>query len=61
MRLRWAGHVASIVEMRNAYVIFIVISEVKRPLGRRKRRWEDNIKMYHKERGWKVVGWIYLA
>jgi hypothetical protein len=34
--------------------------EGKRPLERPRRRWEDNIRMYFKERGWDV-DWIYLA
>jgi hypothetical protein len=39
-------------EMRNAYEIMIAKSEGKRPLGRSKRRWEDDIRMYFKETGW---------
>jgi hypothetical protein len=34
--------------------------EGKRPLGRPRRRWEDNIKMDHRERGWNVTDWIDL-
>jgi hypothetical protein len=43
MRLRWAGHVARMVEKRNAYRILVETAERKRPLGRHWRRWEDNI------------------
>jgi hypothetical protein len=44
--MRWAGHVASTGEMRNANK-----PEGKRPLGRPKCRWEDNIRMDVKEIG----------
>jgi hypothetical protein len=42
-RMRWAGHVAVIGERRCAYWILVVRTEVRRPLGRPKSRWEDNI------------------
>jgi hypothetical protein len=45
-RMRWAGHVATMGEMRNAYNILIGKPEGKRPLGRTKHRWEDNIGIY---------------
>jgi hypothetical protein len=35
--------------------------EGKRPLGRPRHRWVDNIKMYLREIGWDVVDWIDLA
>jgi len=41
----WAGNVACIGEMRNAYTILIGRPEGKRPLGERTYRWEDNITM----------------
>ncbi|KAJ4434206.1 hypothetical protein ANN_22754 [Periplaneta americana] len=44
-RLRWAGHVARMGESRNAYRVLVERPEGKRPLGRPRRRWEDNIKM----------------
>jgi hypothetical protein len=44
-RRRWAGHVARIGEKRDAYKILVGKPEGKRPLGRPRRRWEDNIKM----------------
>jgi hypothetical protein len=44
-RMRWTRHVAQMGEKRNAYRIFVVKPEGKRPLGRPKRRWVDNIKM----------------
>jgi hypothetical protein len=44
-RMRWAGHVARMGEKRNAYRLLVGKTEGKRPLGRRRRRWVDNIKM----------------
>jgi hypothetical protein len=43
------------------YKISVVNSEVKRPLGRPRRRWEDNIKMDLKLTEWKQVYWFNLA
>jgi hypothetical protein len=45
-RMRWAGHVARMTEKRNAYRILMGTSEGKRPLGRPRRGWVDNIKIY---------------
>jgi hypothetical protein len=45
-RMRWAGHVARMWEPRNAYRILVGKPEGKRPLGRTRSRWEDNIKIY---------------
>jgi hypothetical protein len=42
-RMRWAGHVARTGEKRNAYRVLVGMSEGKRPLERRRRRWEDNV------------------
>jgi hypothetical protein len=44
-RRRWAGHVARMGEKGNAYRIFVGEPEGKIRLGRRRRRWVDNIKM----------------
>jgi hypothetical protein len=44
-RMRWAGHVARMGEGRGAFRILVGRSEGRRPLGRPRRRWEDNIKM----------------
>jgi hypothetical protein len=44
-RMMWAGHVARMVEGRDVYRILVGRSEGKRPLGRPRHRWEDNIKM----------------
>jgi hypothetical protein len=48
-------------ERRNAYRILMGKPEGKRPLGRPRRRWVDNIKMDLREIGWHVRDWIYLA
>jgi hypothetical protein len=50
-RMRWAGHVLCMGEMRNAYTILVGKPRRKRPLGRPRHRWEDNISMDL----WKVV------
>jgi hypothetical protein len=44
-RMRWAGPVARMGEVRGAYKILVERPEGRRPLGRPRRRWEDNIKM----------------
>jgi hypothetical protein len=44
-RMRWAGHVARMGDKRNVYRLLIGKPEGKRPLGRPRRRWIDNIKM----------------
>jgi len=49
MRMRWAGHVAHVGVLRNAYKIFVGMSEAKRALGKLRRRWKDNIKMVVQE------------
>ncbi|KAJ4434458.1 hypothetical protein ANN_23020 [Periplaneta americana] len=60
-RLRWAGHVARMGESRNAYRVLVGRPEGKRPLGRPRRRWEDNIKMDLREVGYDDREWINLA
>jgi hypothetical protein len=55
--MRWAGHVAWIGEKRNAYSIFVGKLKGKRPLGRPRRRWVNNIKMDLREIGWDGMGW----
>jgi hypothetical protein len=51
-RIRWAGHVARMGETRNAYRILVGNPEGKRPLGRPRLMWEDNIEMDLREMGW---------
>jgi hypothetical protein len=48
-------------ESRGAYRVLAEKPEGRRPLGRPRRRWEDNIKMDLRELGWGVVDWINLA
>jgi hypothetical protein len=50
-RMRWVGHVARIGEKRNGYRIWLGNPEGRRPLGRPRRRWVNNIKMYLRETG----------
>jgi hypothetical protein len=56
-RMRWEGHVARMGEKRNAYRLLVG----KRPLGRPRCRWVDNIRMDLGEVGWGDVDWIGLA
>ncbi|KAJ4444093.1 hypothetical protein ANN_05882 [Periplaneta americana] len=60
-RLRWAGHVARMGESRNANRVLVGRPEGKIPLGRPRRRWEDNIKMDLREVGYDGRDWINLA
>jgi hypothetical protein len=60
-RMRWAGHVARMRSNRTAYRILVGKPEGKRPLGRPRRRWVDNIKMDLREIGWDGVDWIDMA
>jgi hypothetical protein len=50
-RLRWAGHIVRMEEGRSAFKIFTGTPIGKRPFGRPRRRWEDNIRMDFKEIG----------
>jgi hypothetical protein len=56
-RMKWAGHVARMGEKMKAYRLLVG----KRPLGRPRRRWVDNIKRDLGEVGWGDVDWIDLA
>jgi hypothetical protein len=60
-RMRFAGHVARIGEKMNMYRLLVGKTEGKRPLGRPRRRWIDNIKMDLLEIGLNVEDWIGLA
>jgi hypothetical protein len=60
-RMRWAGHVARLGEKRNVYRILVGKPEGKRPLGRARRRWVDNVKMVLREIGWDGVDWMGMA
>ena len=60
-RLRWARHVARIEEGRGVHKVLVGKPEGKRPLGRPRRRWEDNIKMDLEEAGRGCGDWMELA
>ena len=60
-RMRWAGHVARIWERRGSYKVLVGKPEVKRPLGRPRRRWDVNIKMDLKEVRWRGMDWFDVA
>jgi hypothetical protein len=58
---RWVVNVARIGEKMNACKILVVKPEGKSPLGRPRRRWEDNIRMDLRETRWSGMDWIDLA
>ena len=60
-RMRRAGHVARMGEGRGVYRVLVGKPEGNRPLGRSRRRWEDNIKMNLQEVGCGGMDWIELA
>ena len=60
-RMRWAGHVARTGERRGVYRVLVRKPEGKRPLGRPRHRWDDNIKMDLQEVGCGGMDWIELA
>jgi hypothetical protein len=59
--MRWAGHIAQMGAKRNAFMIWVGKPDGKRPLGRLRCRWMDNIKMYLREIGWDGMDWIDLV
>ena len=59
--MRWAGHIASTGKSRGVYRVLMGKPEGKRPLGRPRRRCEDNIKMDHQEVGCGGMEWIGVA
>jgi hypothetical protein len=60
-KMRWAGHIACMAEMRSAYRMLVGKPEGKRPLGRPRNKWVDNIKMDLRETGWGSMDWTDLA
>ena len=60
-RMSWAGHVARTFEERGVYRVLVGKPEVKRPLGRPRRRWVDNIRLDLQEVGCGYMDWIGLA
>ena len=60
-RMRWAGHVTRMGEGRGVYRVLVGKPKGKRPLGRQRHRWEDNIRMDLQEVGLQYEDWIGLA
>jgi hypothetical protein len=60
-RMRWAVHVARMRAKRNGYWLLVGNPEGKRPLGRPRRGWVDNIRMDLGEIEWGDVDWIGMA
>jgi len=60
-RMRWARHVASMGEESGVYRVLVGKPEGRRPLGRPRRRWVGNIRMYLQEVGCGYMDWIGLA
>jgi hypothetical protein len=59
--MRWVGHVAHMREGRGVYRVLVGKPEGRRPLGRPRHRWKDNIRMDLWEVGCGCVDWIELA
>ena len=59
--MRWAGHVACMGARGGIYRVLVGKHEGKRPLGRPRHRWEDNIRMGLQEMGFGGMDWIELA
>jgi len=59
--IRWVGHVARMGERRDVHRVSAGKRQGKRPIGRPRRRWEDNIKMDLQEVGCGGMDWIELA
>ena len=59
--MSWAGHVAHMGEKRGVYRVLVGKPKGKRPLGKSRRRWEDNIKIDLKELGCVGMDWIELV
>jgi hypothetical protein len=60
-RMRLSGHAARMGEKRNSYRILVGKPVGKRPLGRPRRRWVDNINIDLREIGWNSMDWIDLT
>jgi hypothetical protein len=59
--MRWAGYVADMGANMNAYRVLVGKPEGKIPLGKPRHRWDNNVKMDLRERGWGDMDWIDLA
>jgi len=60
-RMRWAEYVAPMGESRGVYRVLVGKPKSKGPVGRPRRRWEDNIKMDLQEVGYGGMDWIELG
>jgi len=60
-RMRWTGHVARMGEERGVYRVLVEKPEGRKPLGRHRLRWVDNIRTYLQEVGCGFMDWIWLA
>jgi len=60
-RMRWVGHVARMGEERGVYRVLVGKPEGKKPLGRPRHRWVDNIRTDRQEVGCGYMDWIGLA
>jgi hypothetical protein len=60
-RMRWAGHVVQMREERGVYTVLVGKPEGRRPVGRPRRRWKDNIRMELQEVGCGGMDWIGIA
>jgi hypothetical protein len=63
-KMRWTEHVARMGEERKVYMILVVKPKGKRPLGRKRCRWEDGIRIYLKEIGfgvWREFNWLRIG
>jgi hypothetical protein len=60
-RMRWGGHVECMGEGRGVYRVLVGRPKGKRPLGRCRHKWEDNIKLDLRETGINTANWIQLA
>ena len=60
-RMRFSGHVARMGDRRGVYRVLVGKPEGKKPLGRPRRRWDDNIKVDLQEVGCGGMDWIELA
>jgi hypothetical protein len=60
-RMRWFGHMSRMGERRGVFRVLVGETEGKRPLGRPRGRWENNIKVDLQEVGWGDTDWIDLA
>jgi len=60
-KMKWVGRVARRGGTRNVHKIVVGKAEGKRPIGRRRHKWEDNIRIDLREIGWEDVDWMRLA